>query len=601
MKLITQWDLSALGKSINDPTFTKERAVMEKTYQSFGKKWKKDQSYLTNEQSLKKALDQYNNLQKLGMKEALYLFMSLQLDASNIKLQAASKKFDEFYNKLSDHIRFFHLSLGAIDKKYQKDFLKSDELKEYRAFLQNIFIRSEYLLSEREEKILNLKSGVASGNWEAMLTQFLSEEEQEILVEKTINGKKKLVKEKVGLEQIITENASRDKKVRDEANKVLNDILKSYELLAEKEFNSILENKKIDDELRGFKRQDSSRHINESIDTDVVDTLREVVTKNFKLAHDFYRFKTQLIGQKKFRYNERNLQYGKISREYSYPEAVAITQKAFSRIDTSFVDIFNSFVEGGFVDVEPRKGKRGGAFCISEGVENPVYIMLNFTKKARDISTLAHEAGHGFHAVFSKVENELNYHVPMCTAEVASTFCEDFVFDELLETATDEERLVMMTEKLGDKMQTIFRQIAAYNFEFEVHTEFRKKGYLSKEDIGTLFNKHMKSYLGPSFEFDDHSQAGWVYWHHFRSPFYVYSYAMGLLAAQAMQAEFKKDPKFIKSIKEFYSTGSSLAPVDIFKKMGMDIRKPEFWQTGINEIKDLLKETKKLAKKLEKI
>src|SRR5690606_18277509 len=97
-----------------------------------------------------------------------------------------------------------------------------------------------------------LKSGVSSGNWVAMLSQFLSEEEREILVEETIKGKKKIVKEKVGLERMITENASRNKKVRDEANKVLNDVLKSYELLAEKEFNSILENKKIDDELRGF-------------------------------------------------------------------------------------------------------------------------------------------------------------------------------------------------------------------------------------------------------------------------------------------------------------------------------------------------------------
>src|SRR5690606_22328158 len=125
---------------------------------------------------------------------------SLQLDASNIQLQAASKKFDEFYNKLTDHIRFFYLSLSTIEKKHQKEFLKSDALKEYRAFLHNIFIRSEYLLSEKEEKILNLKSGVSSGNWDAMLSQFLSEEEREILVEETIKGKKKIVKEKVGLE-----------------------------------------------------------------------------------------------------------------------------------------------------------------------------------------------------------------------------------------------------------------------------------------------------------------------------------------------------------------------------------------------------------------
>lgn len=601
MKLPTQWDLSALGKSINDPAFLKERAEMEKAYKSFARKWKKDEGFLADEKKLTKALDQYNNLQRFGMKESLYLFMSLQLDASNISLQAASKKFDDFYHKIADNIRFFPLALGNIDAKNQKKFLISKTLKEYSAFLESIFKSAKHRLSEKEEKIMALKSGVASYNWAAMLSQFLSEEEREIFVEKTAAQKKKIVTEKVGLEQIITATASSSKKIRVKAANTLTSILKSYEPVAEKEFNSILENKKIDDELRGYERPDSARHVNESVDTKVVDTLREVVSQNFKVAQDFYKLKSQLLNQEKFQYSERNLRYGNINKEYSYTEAVEITQKAFGRIDASFLEIFNSFVEQSCIDVEPKKGKRGGAFCISHGLENPVFIMLNFTKNARDISTLAHEAGHGIHAVMSKKENELNYHVPMCTAEVASTFCEDFVFEELLERSTTEERLIMMLEKLGDKVQTIFRQIAAYNFELEVHEEFRKQGYLSKEEIGKIFNKHMKSYLGPSFEFDDNSRLGWVYWSHFRSPFYVYSYAMGLLAAQAMQVEFRDNPEFIKSIKEFYSTGSSLTPVDIFKKMGMDITKPEFWQTGIDEIKDLLKETKKLAKELGKI
>jgi len=76
---------------------------------------------------------------------------------------------------------------------------------------------------------------------------------------------------------------------------------------------------------------------------------------------------------------------------------------------------------------------------------------------------------------------------------------------------------------------------------------------------------------------------------------------MGLLCAQSMQAQFAKNPEFISEIMEFYTTRTSLSPKEIYEKMGMDITDPHFWQSGIDEINDLLKKTKKLAKKLGKI
>lgn len=600
-KIPTEWNLSELGKSYKDIRFLHERTLLEKKSKTFSNKWKRDKGFLKDEKTLKKALDQYSDLQYLGTKEPIFLWLSLQIDSSNIQLQASMKKFEDFSNTIADHVRFFLIELGTIDIKQQKIFLSSHLLKDYKSFLKGIFETARFTLSEKEERIISFKSGVAHDNWESMLSEFLSREKREVIIQKIVHGKNKLVKEEKTLSDIATLVASPIKKVRDSARLALIDILKKYAPVAEKEINSILENKKIDDQLRGYERPDSSRHIGEDISTQIVDTLRKVVQDNYKISHQFHVLKSQLLGQSTFTYEERALGYGKLTKTYSYEDSVNLVEKAFTHIDQSFVDVFNDFVKKGKIDVYPKTGKRGGAFCMSHGVKDPVYIMLNHTDDLRDVTTLAHEVGHGIHATFAKRESQLNYAHPMCTAEVASTFCEDFVFDELIRQASDEERLIIMMAKLQDKVQTIFRQIAAYNFEFELHNEFRKQGYLSLENIGKIFNYHMKSYLGSRFVFDDDSSLGWVSWGHFRSPFYVYSYAMGLLCAQAMQAELRKNPEFISSIKEFYSTGSSLSPVDIFKKMGMDITQPEFWQKGIDEIKDLLQETKKLAKKLGKI
>jgi oligoendopeptidase F len=155
--------------------------------------------------------------------------------------------------------------------------------------------------------------------------------------------------------------------------------------------------------------------------------------------------------------------------------------------------------------------------------------------------------------------------------------------------------------KLNDEVSTIFRQVACYRFEQELHQEFRQKGYLSKEEIGRLFQKHMAAYMGDFVEQSMGSQNWWVYWSHIRSFFYVYSYASGLLISKSLQTSVKENPKFIEKVKEFLSAGLSDSPRNIFKKLGVDIADPRFWNKGLDEVESILLETTKLAEKLGKL
>ncbi len=178
---------------------------------------------------------------------------------------------------------------------------------------------------------------------------------------------------------------------------------------------------------------------------------------------------------------------------------------------------------------------------------------------------------------------------------------EDFVLEEIRKDADDELKLSINVMKLGNDISTIFRQVAFYNFEAELHNNFRAKGYLSKEEIGKLFQKHMSSYMGSAVEQSEGSENWWVYVSHFRYFFYVYSYASGLLISKSLQSEVKNNPKFIFKVKEFLSTGVSDSPKNIFAKLGIDITDKKFWEKGIAEIENLLAETESLAKKLGKI
>jgi oligoendopeptidase F len=228
--------------------------------------------------------------------------------------------------------------------------------------------------------------------------------------------------------------------------------------------------------------------------------------------------------------------------------------------------------------------------------------LLNHVDKLDDVTTLAHELGHGINqALMNKNQNSLNTGTLLSTAEVASTFMEDFIVEELLREADEETRLAILVKRMDDSVGTIIRQTACYCFERELHSEFRKKGYLSKEEIGAIFQKNMAAYMGPFVEQSPGSENWWIHWWHIREYFYVYSYASGLLISKAMQAKVRENPAFIAKVKEFLSAGLSDSPKNIFLRLGIDITKKEFWDEGLNEVEVLLNETEELARKLGKI
>lgn len=308
------------------------------------------------------------------------------------------------------------------------------------------------------------------------------------------------------------------------------------------------------------------------------------------------------MGVPKLRYHERNVPYGDAEKEYSFEDSADLVCKVFKDLDSEFADILKMFLDGGHIDVYPSKGKSDGAFCAHNLISQPVYILLNHTGKLRDVLTLAHELGHGINNELTRrKQNALNFGSPLSTAEVASTFMEDFVLEEILKEADDELRLAIMMSRLNDDISTIFRQVACYNFEKDLHQEFRQKGYLSKEEIGKIFQKHMASYMGEAIEMSSGSENWWVYWSHIRNFFYVYSYASGLLISKSLQESTKADDGFVDKVKGFLSAGMSDSPKNIFKDLGIDISQKEFWEKGIEQIGDLLQHTEDLAKKLGKL
>ncbi len=597
MKNMT-WNLRPLFDNDNDPKIKEQREIDLSKSQEFINKWRDRNDYLSDPEVLKIALDEYESwARNTGAydKEHYYLTLRTQQEMGNASLTALYNISNGSVTTLENEIQFFTLRIAKIPKDKQESFLNYTPLADYRHFLELLFQNAKYELSEAEEKIINLKRQTSHGNWTKMVSSFIMQEEREVVLEDGTTAVK-------SFSDISSLLQSQTKTVRDSAARAMNEILNKHSLVAVQEINSILANKKVDDELRHLPRPDSRRHLSDDIETETVDILLKAVSSKFSVSKRWYSLKAKLLGLPKLAYHERTVAYGSIDKEYPFDDASKLVSKVLHNLDPEFGEIFDGYQANGQLDVYPKKDKRGGAFCMSGSISLPTYILLNHTNRFTDVCTLAHEVGHGINNELMRAKkNSLNFGSPLSMAEVASTFMEDFVTAEVLNGADEELKLSIMCKKLDDDVSTIFRQIACYLFEQELHQEFRNKGFLPNEEIGKIFQKHMASYMGDSVEMSDGSENWWVYWSHIRTFFYVYSYASGLLISKSLQRSVRNDRQFISKVKQFLSAGTSEAPKDIFAKLGIDITKEDFWVAGLSEVEDLLNQTEELARKLGKI
>jgi len=593
-----EWNFGLLYRNADKKALAEELEEIKRRNLDFSAKWKARNDYLEDPAMLEQALDEYEVIAAtIGAsgKPGYYYWLKYQLDQQNTEIKAELSKIDDLGTLIENELEFFIQGISRIPADKQEIFLNFPGLFKYKHLLQSLFAAAKYLLTEPEEKILNLTGKTAQGNWVDMISDFLSREERKVLQE---NGDEK----EISFSQILESTDNINKKVRDSAAVALNDIFSKYVPAAEYELNSVLHNKKVSDELRGFTRPDASRHLSDDIETEVVDSLIEAVTSRFDISQRFYKLKARLLGVEKLQYHERNVDYGSSDGKYDFDRSAELVSKVFNGLDAEFGNIFTDFLKEGKIDVFPKKGKDSGAFCVHMEKELPVFVMLNHTGRLNDVITLAHEMGHAINfELLKKEQNALNCGSYTCTAEVASTFMEDFVLDEIEKGVDDARRLEILMERLNGDISSIQRQVACYNFEKDLHTTYRSEGFLPLKKIGELFLKNMGAYMGEAVELSPGAENWWVYWSHIRSYFYVYSYASGVMISKSLKNMVGDDLGFVQKVKKFLSMGTSVSPRESFNELGIDIADKGFWMKGLEELDSMVAEAEELAKKLGRV
>lgn len=580
----TEWDLSLLYASLDDPRIERDQKQADKAVAAFAQTYQKDKKHLKNPSALATALADYEKLILLPASRAgYYAAYRKELDVEDKAAEAFAAKLDDRATKRGNKLLFFTLELGKLSKPLQKKFLDASVLTPYRYWLKQLFDTAKYDLSEPEEKILSLLDSVSYDRW--------LQATENILNKKTIAyaGKTIPLPEAEALMQNLPTAKRRA---------LYGSIRSAYESagdIAESEINAVYTSKKITDELRGFKTPFEATILGYQNDQKSILAMVDAVTKNASIAHRFYEVKRKLLKEDKLTYADRAAHVGEIQTKIPFEKAVAIVRETFGELDPQYADIFDRLLANGQVDVRPKKGKSGGAFC-SSGVTTPTYVLLNHIDDFHSLKTLAHEMGHAIHAERSKTQQPFFQGQTVSTAETASTFFETAALNRVIDLLPSEERIIALHDTAQDNIATVFRQVAVFNFERALHEEIRRDGYVPKERIADLMNEYMSAYLGPAVELVREDGYFFVHWSHIRRFFYVYTYAYGQLISKALHRELEKNPNTIRKIDGFLSAGESMSPYDIFKSCGLDTKKPDIFLEGLKSIEKDVAELERLVK-----
>lgn len=285
-----------------------------------------------------------------------------------------------------------------------------------------------------------------------------------------------------------------------------------------------------------------------------------------------------------------------LSKNWTFEEARDYIIKEF----TSFSPVMGDFAKNAFdknwIDARVHPGKVGGAYCQDFYVQKESRVLSNFTGAFSDIITLAHELGHAFHFFCIKDKDYRNANYPMTLAETASTFAETIVKQDILKTASKEDRIKILELDLQDTCQVLVDILCRFYFERSVFEE-RQNGELTSEDFCRLMAHAQERSYGDGLSAERHEYM-WAVKSHYYSvdlDFYNFPYAFGQLFAAGLYSRYKKEGKaFVDIYCNLLSDTGSMSCEDLCFKAGFDITKKDFWKSGIdfyiNEIEQFCKE-----------
>ncbi len=366
--------------------------------------------------------------------------------------------------------------------------------------------------------------------------------------------------------------------------------------------------------VRGHAGARAAALFGDNVPEELYDRLIGAVRRNLPVLHRYYRVRAKALQLDTLRLHDVHVPLAReTTANYPYEQAVETVVAALAPLGHQYcAELKGGLLESGgggarWVDRYENRGKRSGAFMISAYGTHP-YILLNYdSRQLRSTFTLAHEAGHAMHSLYSARSNPFShYRYSIFAAEVASTVNEQLLYAYLTrktDTAppggggdtTDREQqdraklyTYLLTDHIKDIVSTLFRQTMFAEFELAAHRQLIDNGNLTYAWVERAYQELLVDYFGTSVEIDAFDAIEALRIPHFYRAFYTYQYATGISAAITIARRLHGGGGYTPRYIEFLKSGGRHFPLDALKMAEVDFSTDEPFETAFQHFDELV-------------
>lgn len=588
-----EWDLSVLYTSVDDPTIMEDLELLKEKVNQWNQLIEticknNDDAANKLENALKLECDIMLLAQKLGG----YVSLVSSADTKNEKAVKYEDLIDQILTQSVASSTQFENWLSQLPDLNQ--ILESSPyLQEHTFVLKEIQAQEKYRLSSREEALIASMRQTGSSAFARLKDQIIGN----MKVDLELDGKQ----QKLPLTMVLNMAYDADPLTRKKAYEAEIKAYQDTEDGIAACLNAIKGEVLTVSKWRGYDSVLDETLIDSRMDRKTLEVMLSSIQESLPYFREYMKAKAKALGHLNgLPFYDLYAPVTKTTQRYTYQEAGNMLVEQFSSFDQDMAEMARRAIDEHWIDVYPREGKVGGAFCAGLPSIKQSRVLLNFGGTFDSVVTMAHELGHAYHNLCSQNESILNLNSPMPLAETASTFNETIVKKAAIDTLPEEEVLAVLEAEVSGCNQVIVDIYSRFLFEDALFKE-RQNGPLSAKEICRLMeNAQIESYgdgLDPSYR---HPYM-WTWKPHYyyaTANYYNFPYAFGQLFAKGLYAMYKREgASFVPKYKKLLASTGKMSVYDVAKSVGIDIHDISFWRSSLKMIEE---DIEKLIQKLEK-
>src|SRR5699024_5940656 len=285
----------------------------------------------------------------------------------------------------------------------------------------------------------------------------------------------------------------------------------------------------------------------------------------------------------------------------TFEEAKSTILDALKVMGPEYSEIMKNGLNERWVDYADNIGKSTGAFCSSPYGVHP-YILITWTDTMRGAFVLAHELGHAGHFYLAGKNQELvNTRPSTYFIEAPSTMNEMLLANHLLEKTDDSRmRRWIISQLLGTYYHNFVTHLLEGEYQRRVYELAEAGTPLTASVLSEQKKEALESFWGDSVTIDEGASLTWMRQPHYYMGLYPYTYSAGLTVSTLMSQKILKEGQpAVEQWLDVLKAGGTLKPLDLIKKAGIDMSKPDAIKEAVDDDRSLVDELVESYKKQE--